>query len=307
MTIQENIPLNRYTTFGIGGPARYFAEVSTDTDAIEAIRWATSKNIRIFVLGGGSNLLMPDKGFDGLVLKPSFYEISIDATSVNAGSSILLSDLIDKTLAHGLTGMEFAAGIPGTLGGAIRGNAGTYGVGMSDVLTEVCFIDESTLSNVVVPASECGFSYRHSKFKEHTHVITQATLTLSFGDIEASRKIIDEQLTVRHTNHPAEPSAGCVFKNIEFSKAPLDTLAQKGISLAKFEAFQKIPSGYLIEQLGLKGKTIGGAKISERHANYIVNTGSATSEDVVTLISYIKQQVRDEYGVQLQEEIHIVD
>lgn len=307
MTIQENISLKKYTTFGIGGPARYFSEVSTDTDAIEAILWATSKKIRIFVLGGGSNLLIPDRGFDGLVLKPSFYNIQIEGSSVIAGSSILLSDLISKTLAYGLTGMEFAAGIPGTLGGAIRGNAGTYGVGMSDVLTEVRFIDERSLTSVVLPVSECGFSYRHSKFKEHAHFITQATLALSFGDAVASKKIIDERLAVRQKNHPAEPSAGCVFKNIEFSKAPLDTLAHKGIPLEKFEQFQKIPSGYLIEQLGLKGKTIGGAQISPRHANYIINTGSATSEDVITLISYIKQQVRDAYGVQLQEEIHIVD
>lgn len=307
MTIQENIPLKSFTTFGIGGPARYFSEVSTDADVREAIQWAATKKMSLFVIGGGSNLLISDEGFDGLVLKPSFYDVAINDSSVTSGSSVLLADLISTTLSHGLVGMEFAAGIPGTLGGAIRGNAGTYGVGMSDVLTEIRYIDKKTLSSVAIPASGCGFSYRHSNFKEHAHFITSATLTLSFGDVTASRKIIDERIATRHANHPTERSAGCVFKNIEFSKAPLDLLAQKGVQLRKFEQFKKIPSGYLIEQLGLKGKTIGGAKISERHANYIVNTGSATFEDIITLISYIKQQVRDAYGVQLQEEIHIVD
>jgi UDP-N-acetylmuramate dehydrogenase len=126
------------------------------------------------------------------------------------------------------------------------------------------------------------------------------------GDVTASRATIDERLHIRHANHPHEPSAGCVFKNVEFEKVDLADLAKRGIDITKFEKFKKIPTGYLIEQLGLKGKTIGGAMISPQHANYIVNTGTATFEDVIMLISYIKQQVRDAYGIQLEEEAHIV-
>jgi len=306
MNLQENIVLRDHSTFRLGGPARFFVAAHTTEDLRQALLWARKKKSTYFILGGGSNLLFSDKGFNGLVIKPQLLQLSFNGTGVTVGATVALSELISRTLDRKLTGLEFAAGIPGTVGGAIRGNAGTYGVSMSDVLTSITYLDEATFNAVTLSAAQCGFAYRHSMFKLHTHSIVEAHLTLKSGAIEASRKIITDRIALRHQSHPLEPSAGCIFKNVEFDRVDLKKLATKDIDLSRFEQYRKIPSGYLIERLGLKGKRIGGAMISPKHANYIINVGSATSEDVVTMVSFIKQQVRDAYGIQLEEEVQIV-
>ncbi len=306
MNIQEHVSLKEYTTFRIGGPARYFCIAQSSHDVIEALRWAQEKKISTFILGGGSNLLFSDDGFNGLVIKLQINFFEVNATMVTVGASVVLAELIEKTLAAGLTGLEFAAGIPGEVGGAIRGNAGTYGVSMGDCIDEVLVVNRSTLQEERIKAAECGFAYRHSSFKENGDIIISAKMRLSQGDVSASKKIIDERIQVRHENHPLEPSAGCVFKNIEFSKIDENDLAKRGVDLEQFRKYQKIPTGFLVEQLGLKGKMIGGAAISARHGNYIINNGTATFEDVIILISLIKQQVRDAFGIQLEEEIHVI-
>lgn len=305
--IQERVPLRDFTTFRIGGPARYFTTVKNAMDVQEALRWAQERTVPIFILGGGSNLLFSDTGFDGLVIKTHIDHLDMHGDEVTVGSSVALAELIQRTLAAGLTGLEFAAGIPGEVGGAIRGNAGTYGVSIGDVIAGVTVVDMTSMASRTYLTAECDFSYRHSVFKLRNDVIIEARLTLQHGDVEASRKLIDERIQTRHENHPLEPSAGCIFKNVELAKVDRTDLRNRGIELTQFEKYQKIPTGYLIEQLGLKGKRIGGAAISNRHANYIINTGSATFEDVITLVSLIKQQVRDSYGIQLEEEAHIVD
>lgn len=306
MTIQENISLRNLCTFRVGGPARYFSVVHTAEELRDVLLWIKDKEVPYFILGGGSNVLFPDTGFAGLVIKPEFHELAIQDTQVSVGASVTLEKLIQETLVHGLVGMEFAAGIPGSVGGAVRGNAGTYGVGMSDVLTSARVVHERDFSIRDLTNAECGFSYRHSIFKKHTHIITMVAITLKKGDVTASKKIIDDRITIRHQNHPLEPSAGCIFKNVEFAKVNIAALESKGLSVEKFRVYQKIPAGYLIDELGLKGRTIGGAQISSRHANYIINTGSARFEDVIMLISLIKQQVRDRYGIQLEEEVQVV-
>ncbi len=306
ITIQENIPLRDYTTFRIGGPARYFVITRNVAEVQEALKWAKDGNKNYFVLGGGTNLVFPDAGFDGLVIKMSLDSFASKEDSITVGASVLLAQLIEKTLALGFVGLEFAAGIPGEVGGAIRGNAGTYGVNIGDIVKEVSVIDHETLKLRTMRSDACAFAYRHSIFKEWHAIIVSATIELQKGDVHASKKIIDERIQTRHEQHPVEPSAGCIFKNVEFSKVDQEDLKGRGIDLEPFQKYQKIPTGYLIERLGLKGKGIGGAAISSRHANYIINTGNATFEDVVMLISYIKQQVRDAYGIQLEEEAHII-
>ena len=306
MKIQERISLKDFTTFRIGGPARFFVTVTTADDVTAAVAWAHERSLPLFVLGGGSNILFSDNGFEGLVIHTALTEQSIIGNRVTLGASVVLADAIEFSLSHGLIGMEFAAGIPGMVGGALRGNAGTFGKAMSDVVLTVSYVEQDSATGKTITHADCHFRYRHSCFKENNNIVTKTELQLTVGDVAASQKIINDRIAVRHQNHPLEPSAGCIFKNIELASIDEKALQARGIETDQFHKYMKVPTGYLIEQLGLKGKTIGGAQISSRHANYIINRGNATSDDVVTLISYVKQQIRDRYDIQLEEEINIV-
>ena len=303
--VLENEPLKNHTTFQIGCPAKYFVELSETDDLINILKTAKDNKISYIFIGGGSNLLVSDDGFDGLVIKIKPYNIKINGTGVEVDAGYPLAGLIMECLDNQLTGLEFAAGVPGTVGGAIKGNAGTYGEAMDKVIKEVTYLDEN-LEVKTLNKKDCSFSYRHSIFKENEKwLIISAILTLEKDGKEASKKLIDERIQKRMDSQPyGQPSAGCAFKNIIYT----DEIAKKMESLGwelsdKFKKYKKIPAAFVIEQLGLKGKTIGKAQISAKHANYIVNLGGATADDVVQLISYIKQQVRDKVGVQLQEEV----
>ncbi len=304
--IKKNYPLKDLTTFKIGGSADYFY-LAKDIEGLKsALQWAVQNKQKVLALGGGSNLIFPDEGYRGLVIKLDFQKLEIADSKVTVGAGVMLQHLIAETLKHGLTGLEFAAGIPGSVGGAIRGNAGTYGKDMSSVVTTITYLIPATSEIKTCVGQECNFAYRHSSFKENDYIIAEAELQLLRGKVEESQKIIDERLHIRYTEHPSEPSAGCVFKNIKFEDVDIEKLKTKDLDLAKFEKFKKIPAGYLVDLLGLKGKTIGGAQVSPKHGNYIINTGNAKAEDVVKLVSLIKQQVRDAYGIQLQEEVQFV-
>src|SRR3989344_1573939 len=303
--VRTNEPLKNHTTFQIGGPARYFTELSETEDIINALTEAGSENIPYLIIGGGSNLLVSDKGFDGLVVKIKPHELKIEANKVTVDAGYTLAGLLMKTLDEGLTGLEFEAGVPGTVGGAIKGNAGTYGEAMDKAVESVNYINEN-LEVKTLPNQDCKFSYRHSIFKENDKwLIISAVLQMEKGGVESARKLVEERIQRRMETQPyGQPSAGCAFKNIIYK----DEIAKKLVALgwkipSKFQEYKKIPTAYVIENLGLKGKTIGKAQISEKHANYIVNLGGATADDVVQLISYIKQQVRDKVGIQLIEEI----
>jgi UDP-N-acetylmuramate dehydrogenase len=251
-------------------------------------------------------VVFPDEGYRGLVIKLNYQQLNISNEQVTVGAGFILADLIKETIKAGLVGLEFAAGIPGSVGGAVVGNAGTYGQDMHDVLDYINYIDIDTLQAKHMNTTDGDFTYRHSTFKEHNYVVTEVALSLKKGDTEASQKVIDERLATRHAKHPTEPSAGCIFKNILMDQIDTAKLIEKGLDLKPFEAHNKIPAGFLIDNLDLKGKTIGGAQVSPKHANYIINTGTATSADINMLASLIKQQVRDTYGIQLQEEVRFV-
>jgi len=306
MEIQKNVSLKGYTSFKIGGPAKYFVEVNNIEEVIETISWARKNNYKTLFIGGGSNMLISDKGFDGLAVRLNLQQLSFESNKVIAGAGIILAFLLNKTLENGLTGLEFAAGIPGTVGGAIRGNAGTYGLAMSDVVKKIKYLDLIHNELKEMSVADANFVYRHSIFKENKNLVLEVELVLERGDVEEARKLIKERLQHRHDTQPNEPSAGCIFKNISFDEVDLDDLRKRNIDVDKFANTKKIPAAYLIDKADLKGKTIGGAQISEKHGNYIINTGQATAEQVIMLISFIKQQIRDKYGVQLQEEVHIV-
>jgi UDP-N-acetylmuramate dehydrogenase len=305
MNIQKNILLKDYTTFKIGGPADYFVIAQSLEDVQKAVAYAKEKNLPILALGGGSNLLVSDAGFRGLVIKLDLQKFDFNDTELTVGAGVLVAYLINKSLEQSLTGLEFLAGVPGTVGGAIRGNAGTYGLAMSDVVTEITYLDENYQVKTC-QQNECNFAYRHSIFKEIKAIIIEVKLKLAHGDLEAARKLVLERLQYRQNTQPNEPSAGCIFKNIEFKEVDIDDIKKRGLVIDQFVKHQKIPTAYLIEQAGLKGYTIGGVQISAKHANYMVNVNQATAEQVVMLISFIKQQIRDKYGIQLQEEVQLI-
>lgn len=305
MNIEKNKSLKEYTTFKIGGPAEYFADVSTVEEVQEALKWARDNKQPFRILGGGSNMLIADSGLKGLVVKLSFNKLEFNDDMVIVGPGVFLAYLLNQALDHELTGLEFAAGIPGTVGGAIRGNAGTYGLAMDSVVKKIKYLDEN-IEVKEMAGGQANFSYRHSIFKENPWVILEAELKLQRGDIDVARDLVKERLEYRKNTQPNLPSAGCIFKNIRFEDVDLAKLKSKHIDVDNFAKYKKIPAAHLIEKAGLKGYTIGGAQISELHGNYIVNKGQATAEQVIMLISFIKQQVRDKYGVQLQEEVQLL-
>lgn len=286
MEIKENIFLADYTTFKIGGSARYFLIADSEDSLREAINFAQDKKLPYFILGGGSNILVNDKGYDGVIIKINDHQLNNDGNGkIFAGAGVKLMDLVNYTIENKLTGLEWAAGIPGTIGGAVRGNAGAFGHSISEsaVSLRTMRISKSR-SNLAIKEyshQNCDFHYRDSVFKRNSDIIVLVVLKLSKGDQDKSRALIKEYLDQRNKKHPLEyPSAGCVFKNPK-----------------------PMSAGKLIEQCSLTGKQIGGAMVSEKHANFIVNVGHARAEDVSNLIEYCKRTVFERFGLELEEEI----
>ena len=338
MKIQENIPLAPYTTFKIGGPARFFCEAKREDEIIEALKFAKEKSIPVFVLGGGSNILVSGKGFDGLVIKISNFKFQISNYSITCDSGYLLSKIVSESVKAGLTGLEWAAGIPGTIGGAVRGNAGAFGSSMSVIVENVkvleisknsCHSEPRLLSRgeesransssfstgsftsacrplLRMTNKDCKFAYRDSIFKHNSNlIILSATLKLKKGDKAESEKKIKEILALRREKQPMDfPSPGSFFKNPIMKDKKL--IKQFETDTGQKIKDNKIPAPWLIEEAGLKGKKIGEAMVSEKHANFIVNMGNATAEDVIMLAAIIKTKVRNKFGIQLQEEVQMV-
>ncbi len=304
LEIKSNVDLSTLTTFKIGGPAKYFCEIKNSKDLKEAIDIAKELQKPYFILGNGSNLLVNDDGFDGLVIKIKNSEIKIndlgDFFEITVDAGFLLPQLLAKTLEIGAQGLEWATGIPGAIGGSVYGNAGAYGQSIGESVEKVIALDPNTLKIKEFSKEECDFSYRNSVFKRNGFIILSAQLKLKKGDSETSRKMILNYIEQRKNKIPNYPSAGCVFKNIPLEKASLKSLSKIPSEIIKGN---KIPVGYLIEQCSLKGKKIGDAQISPLHANFIVNLGKATANDVYQLIKLCKQNVLEKFDIKLEEEI----
>ncbi len=279
---QKNILLKNYTTFKIGGPAKYFYVAKTGEDLINAIKLAKKYNLPFFILGGGSNLLVSDKGFGGLVIKVGSRESEVRGSRIYAGAGIPLASAVSEAVKNSLTGFEWASGIPGTVGGAIVGNAGAFGKSMGNIVKEIETFDSKTLKRKKLKNKDCKFSYRDSVFKQKRNlVILSATFQLRKSNKKEIQKRMREHLNYRKGKQPLNfPSAGSVFVN------------PKGFS-----------AGELIEKCGLKGKKIGKVKISEKHANYILNLGNGKAKDVMELIKLTKKKVKNKFKVGLKEEI----
>jgi UDP-N-acetylmuramate dehydrogenase len=308
MNIQKNIPLAPYTTFKIGGPAKFFVEAGDEDEIVEALEFAKEKNLPVFVLGGGSNILVSDKGFDGIIIKILNTKYDILDTKIECGAGCQLSTIVSESVKASFTGLEWAAGIPGMIGGAVRGNAGAKALGgeMSDVVESVKVLDMDDLQLKTYDLKMCEYEYRNSVFKQNSNfIILSATLKLKKGDKAESKKKIKEILAARKEKQPMEfPSPGSFFKNPLVKNKEL--IRQFEIDTGQKIRDKKIPAPWLIEEAGLKSKKIGGAMVSEKHANFIVNTGNATAEDVIMLAAIIKTKVRNKFGIQLQEEVQMV-
>ncbi len=302
--IEENIVLAPFTTFKIGGAAKFFLKAKTDEELSEAVDWARKAKEDVYILGGGSNILINDAGVAGLVVKMDNSEAEVKGERLECGAGTLLSGAVILASGHDLTGLEWAIGIPGTVGGAVVGNAGAFGHSFSEAVEWVEVFNLKKKKLMKFSRNDCRFGYRESVFKEDRSLAVWK-VGLKLAAATAGTKSVMEEFISRRTNsHPNLPSAGSIFKNVKFQD--LAGANPEAAARAEEEGIVKnglVAAGWLIGSLDLKGKIIGGAKVSLEHANFIVNTGKATAEDVITLISYIKQQVRDISNIQLQEEI----
>jgi UDP-N-acetylmuramate dehydrogenase len=308
MIIEKNKIIAPLTNFKIGDEALYFITLENLEDIYDFLELKEKFNLPIFILGGGTNLLF-DK-FNGFVIKTKFKNFEIlEPYVLKIGANFLVSEVLEKLCEMGFSGFEWAGGLPGEIGGAIRGNAGCFGGEIKDLVIGVEALNLKTGEIKIFKKEEIEFEYRNSFFKKNKEwLILSGIFKFNQGDKEKIKKEIEEKINYRKERHPLEyPNAGSIFKNINFEKAPekLKNLALEK-NKVKNDPFPVIPTAFVISELGLKGLKIGKAQISEKHANFIINLGGATFKDVYSLIDYIKKKVEDEFEVKLEEEIEIV-
>jgi UDP-N-acetylmuramate dehydrogenase len=291
-------PLRHHTTFRIGGPADFYYAARTPETLVAALRAAHEAELPVFLLGGGSNLLVSDEGFRGLVVRNACEQVDFDGTAAHVECGADFLDFIYQCRDHGLAGLEFAAGIPGSVGGALYGNAGCYGKDIGSFTIECT---TSTLDGAKVetqPASWFEFAYRDSRLKREPRVLLSCLLQLQKGERAASQQEIDEKLEIRRVKHPQwriEPTAGSYFKNL-----PPDWQVQGG---KLSPGTRRVAAGQLLDECGVRGLRVGDAMVFAKHANIIVNAGHATARDVLELAEEMKRRVRERFHVELEEEV----
>lgn len=322
-TVAERLPsvirdeaMSKHTNFRIGGPARLYF-VAPDGDAlVAAVRAARDSGVPWFVYGGGSNLLVSDDGYEGLIIQSAARGLRVDDAAVFCESGVITALAARQTAEAGLTGFEWAVGIPGTIGGALYGNAGCYGGEMKDVVESLDAYRIADDRRVTYSNAECEFGYRDSRFKREPHVILSCVLRLLAGQKDEARRRMDEIIEKRKAKQPLEQSsAGCVFKNFSFTEESELDILRRTLRLRLGQASdvpsdmiknRRISAGWLVDQAGMLGKTMGGVAVSDKHGNFVVNAGGGRAGDVVALMSLIKMKVRDELGIMLEDEVQLV-
>ncbi|HEV2288335.1 MAG TPA: UDP-N-acetylmuramate dehydrogenase [Candidatus Acidoferrales bacterium] len=303
--ILESVPLDRYSNYHIGGPARYFCDATNKEEIRAGVLFAREQKLPLFILGGGTNLLISDKGFAGVILKPSMMQLEAAGETVTAGAGVMVADLLKFTIEHSLSGLEWAGGLPGTVGGAVRGNAGAFRGEMKDRILLVDSFDIQTLETISRDNAACKFGYRSSLFKEKNgrEIILSAKIRLGKGDATKIAAGIQEKIDYRRERHPMEyPNIGSTFKNVDLNLVP--KIWREGVAkVVKVDPFPVVPTAYLISEAGLRGTQHGSAMVSQKHPNFIVNLGDATAADVEYLIGVVKEGVYEKYGIRLEEEI----
>lgn len=311
--VREAESMARHTTFKIGGPAEFFYEAKSVDDVAKAAKTVKEFGMAIFVFGGGSNTIVSDEGLKGLVIKITNRDFTIEGSEVDAAAGAPTGLVSMRSVDAGLTGFEWAVGIPGTIGGGVRGNAGAAGE-MKDVVASVRALkdgEDRTLSNI-----ECAFAYRSSIFKrEPGWIVLSAVLKLKpLEDKTKGQERLRQLLLERKEKQPIEyPCAGCIFTNwkpetsgeLETLRRSLDLNPDEQIPLTAQGA---VPAGWIIDRAQLKGMKVGHAMVSDKHGNFVINDGKARADDVVALIAAVKTRVRNmTHGVvQLQEEVEYV-
>ncbi len=314
VNIQKNIALASYTAFKIGGPAKYFSEAKSVDEIQELCLWAKKEKIPVVALGGGSNVLISDNGFDGLVIKIETKKLEISGELIYCDAGVPLAKLTTEAIKKDLTGLEWAIGIPGTAGGAINGNAGAFSKSISNNVEEVRVLDLNHLSfqGKIFKKNDCKFSYRSSVFKKNPNlIILSAVLRLQKGNKEEMQQLMKGFIKQRMESNPIIPatcgSAGCFFKNPEWpNEEDKKKLIEKFPALQKISDKPKISAGFLIESIGLKGKKAENAMISEKHANFIINGGNASADDIICLTDLIKEKIKKQYGLNLENEVRLI-
>ena len=282
--VKEFVDLKKYNTYGIGGISKYLVMPEDIDDLSSLIKYLNKENIPWYVLGGGSNVILPDEDFDGAIIKlDKLNRVVIDNDIITAEAGISLGMFVNTLLDRGFVGYAYLMGIPGTLGGAIVGNAGAYNVSIFDYLISVSIIDADG-NKKILNKEDIKYDYRYTEFKGKNSIVVAASFKGIYGDVALVREQIQLNLEKRCNTQPLEyKNAGSVFKNPpEYS------------------------AGYLIYHAGLKGLTVGGAKVSEKHANFIINYDNATSRDIIKLIGIIKNTVEDKFNIELNLEQVIV-
>jgi UDP-N-acetylmuramate dehydrogenase len=287
LLLRRGAPIAPYTTFGIGGPADVVAEVYTEKALQEVVREAIASRTRWLLIGGGSNLLVSDAGFRGVVIVNKIEHLIIRGTHIIAGAGCDFGEAVEAAREHALSGLEFAIDIPGTVGGAVRGNAGAFGRSVGDVLTRIRLLEGTELRDRI-PA-ELGFAYRHSNLKENTNIVVEAEFALTPGDRAEMDRIMGQHAAQRaRRQEKGLHTAGCFFKNPVLPDG------------------SKIAAGQLLEAAGAKEIRDGGAGVHAFHANYIVNRGGATAREVLRVAREMKRRVREANGIALEEEVMVV-
>ena len=299
--IQENVPLAPLTTFKIGGPAKYFAEAHSEEEIREALAVAHDKNIPAIIMGGGSNVLVPDEGLNALVVFISLTDFKLNGKELQAGAGCNLLSLIKEASQVGMGGWEKLAGIPGTIGGAVRGDAGAFGTEIKDFPVKIRALHSETAEIKEFQNADCDFAYRHSFFKDNPKwIITSLAVRLLKVAPTESLKLVADTIAEREKRHLQNvQAAGSYFMN-PVASAEVVAMFEQEKGMKSREG--RVPAGWLIEKAGMKGAQVGGAIASLQHPNYIVNKGGATAREVKELAEDIKKAVAVKFGVQLKEE-----
>jgi len=284
--LKRNIALARHTTYKIGGPADYFINIKDFEELKKASKFADDNSLPIFILAGGSNVLFSDEGFRGLVIKIDNKQSRVDGNKIIADAGVLINDLVSQSIENSLAGLEWAGGLPGTIGGAIRGNAGCFKGEIKDIVKEVAAITYGGEIKLY-KGEDCRFNYRDSIFKHSKEIIMSAVFKLRAGNRENLKAIAFDHIKYRQVKYRT-PSCGSVFKNCFLEDGSV------------------LPAGALIEACGLTGKTIGGARITEEHSNIIHNFNNAKATDVLDLINLAKKKTKKEFSIELEEEVQLV-
>lgn len=307
-SFRENVLLSAYSNYKIGGPARYFFTARDEAGLRWALKEAHRRGSDIFLLGGATNLLIPDAGFDGLVIQCAFTQLSRRGNMITVGAGVPVKDLLNFCVREGLSGLEWAGGLPGLVGGAVRGNAGAFKGETKDSIRSVRSMDTRTLKIITRGRAACRFAYRSSVYKEKNggEAIIAATFALKKGDPKAIRKGTREKMQYRRERHPLEyPNIGSIFKNVPVPKVPKARRTQLAYN-PKLDPFPVVPSARLIGLAGLKGKKKGGAMISTKHTNFIVNVRGAKASDVMFLIDLVKRTIKKKFGIAMEPEVQIL-